>query len=96
MNTFTKGAMLAPVLALGLGLAACDSKQENAAEDQAQSVREASDAAADAIENQADQTAAPAAEASLDAKADAVRDAGEAKADAMEDQADKMSPPKSN
>lgn len=73
MNNFKKGALLAATVALGLGVAACDSKQENAAENAAQDVREASDAAADAIETQADAT----------------REAGDAKADKMEDQADK-------
>jgi hypothetical protein len=95
MNTFMKSAMLASAATMMLGLAACDSKQENAAEDQAQTVREASDAAADAMESQAAPVGG-AAEASADAKADAVREAGDAKADAMEDKADTMSPPKSN
>lgn len=95
MKTFMKGVMLASVATMALGLAACDSKTENAAEDQAQSVREASDAAADAIESQAAPVGG-AAEASADAKADAVREAGDAKADAMEDKADAISPPKSN
>ena len=35
MKTFVKGAMLASVAAMGLSLAACDSKTENAAENQA-------------------------------------------------------------
>jgi uncharacterized protein YcfL len=95
MNTFIKSAMMASVATLAFGLAACDSKQENSAEDQAQSVRESSDAAADAIESQAAPVGG-AAEASADAKADAVREAGDAKADAMEDKADTMSSPKSN
>lgn len=95
MKTMLKGAGLALVATIALGLTACDSKQENQAEDQAQSVREASDAAADVIESQAAPVGG-AAEASADAKADAVREAGDAKADAMEDKADTMSPPKSN
>ena len=95
MKTFMKGVMLASVATMAFGLSACDSKKENAAEDQAQSVREASDAAADAMESQAAPVGG-AAEASMDAKADAVREAGDAKADKMEDQADKISPPKSN
>lgn len=95
MKTFTKGVMLTSIGALALGLAACDSPQENAAEDQADTVREASEAAADAIENQAD-TATGAAEDAMENKADAVRDAGEAKADKLEDQADTMSPPAAN
>jgi uncharacterized protein YcfL len=91
MKTFMKGVMLASVATMALGLAACDSKKENSAEDQAQSVRESSDAAADKMESQA-----ATAESTTDAKADAVREAGDAKADALEDKADKMSPPKSN
>jgi len=69
MKYFKKSVLLAATAALGLGVAACDSRQENAAQD----VREASDAAADAMETQAD----------------AVRETGDAKADKMEDQADK-------
>jgi uncharacterized protein YcfL len=95
MKTFMKGVMLASVATMALGLAACDSSQENAAEDSAQSVREASDAAADAIESQAAPVGG-ASEAAMDAQADAVRESGDAKADAMEDKADTMSAPKSN
>ncbi|MDB5725906.1 MAG: hypothetical protein JWQ16_2660 [Novosphingobium sp.] len=91
MKTFMKGVMMASVATMALGLAACDSKKENSAEDQAQSVRESSDAAADKMESQA-----ATVEATTDAKADAVRKAGDAKADAMEDKADTMSSPKSN
>jgi hypothetical protein len=91
MKTFTKNIALAAVMAMGLGLAACDSKQENAAESQADSVRDSSEAAADAIESQAAST-----EDAAETKADAVREAGEAKADKLEDQADKVSAPKSN
>ena len=75
--------------ALGLGLSACDSRQENAVEAQAEATREASDAAADAMDQKAD-TMTGAAEASMEAKADAVREAGDAKADRLEDKADKM------
>lgn len=87
-NTF-KSAMIAPALALSLGLAACDSPQENAAEDQAEAVRENSEAAADMMEDQADAMGG-ASEDAMEAKAEAVRKAGEAKADGMEDNADKM------
>lgn len=73
MKYFKKSVLLAATAALGLGVAACDSRQENAQENAAQDVREASDAAADAMETQAD----------------AVRETGDAKADKMEDQADK-------
>lgn len=91
MKAFMKGVMMASVATMALGLAACDSKKEDAAEDRAQSVRESSDAAADKMESQA-----ATVESTTDAKADAVRKAGDAKADAMEDKADTMSPPKSN
>lgn len=93
MKIFTKSIALASVLAMGMGLAACDSTQENAAESQADAVRESSEAAADAIEST---NATGAAEDAAESRADAVRDAGDAKADKLEDQADKMSPPKSN
>lgn len=88
MKTFMKGVMLASVATMAFGLAACDSQKENAAEDQAQSVRESSDAAADAIESQAAPVGG-AAEDAADSRADAIRETGEAKADAMEDKADK-------
>lgn len=74
MNPLFKSAMMASVVAMGLGLSACDSAKENAAEDQAGEVRASAEATADAMEDHAE----------------AVRDAGEAKADAMEDKADKI------
>ena len=89
MRTVFKGMMLAGVAVLGLGLAGCDSKKENAAEDQAAAVRASSDAAADTIDAAADATSG-AAEDAMENKADAVRAAGDKKADAMEDNADKM------
>ena len=54
MKAIFKGAMMASVLAMGFGLSACDSKQENAAEDQADAVRETGEKKADAMEDQAD------------------------------------------
>ena len=93
MKSILKGAMLASTVAMGLGLAACDSKQENAEEAAAQNVREAGEATADAMENQADAVrASGGSEAKADAmenKADVKRDAADAKADAMEDKADR-------
>ena len=91
MKYFKKSVLLAATAALGLGVAACDSKQENAAESAAQDVREASDAAADAIENRADavRETSEAKADNMENKADAVRERGDAKADNMEDQADK-------
>ena len=89
MKTIFKSAMFASVAAMGLSLAACDSGAENAAEDQADVVRENADATSDAMEDKADKMGG-AAEDNMEAKAEAVDDAGEAKADAMEDKADKM------
>jgi hypothetical protein len=88
-HVFAKGAILAGVAAMGLSVAACDSKKENAAEDQAQAVRESGDARADSMEATGEAMGG-AAESTLDAKADAVRDAADKKADRMEDNADKM------
>jgi regulator of protease activity HflC (stomatin/prohibitin superfamily) len=79
--------ILSSVAALGLGLAACDSAQENAVENQADAVEETADAQADAIREAAEGTAT---EAAAEATADAVEATGEAKADALEDKADKM------
>lgn len=78
-----KMLMLSAVAALGLGVAACDGGAENAAETQAQEVREASEAAADSIES------VPGSGDVADDKADSVREAGDEKADKMEDAADK-------
>ena len=88
MKTLIKGAVLASVAAMGFGLAACDSKSENAAEDQAAIVRESGDAQGDALDAAADATSGP-VEGALENKADAVRSAADDKADRMEDQADK-------
>lgn len=96
MKSYKTLAMMASASLLGLGLAACDSKQENAAEDRADAVRESSEAKADAIEANADKKdpvtdgVDSAAENAQEDRADAVRASGEAKADAMEEQADKM------
>ena len=87
-HVFAKGAILAGVAAMGLSVAACDSKKENAAEDQAQAVRESGDARADSMEATGEAMGGT-AENSMDAKADAMREAGDAKADKMEDNADK-------
>ena len=72
-----------------LGLAACNNPADDAAEKQADTVEQASEAAAERIEEQAD-TMTGAAEDTMEEKAEAVEQAGEAKADAMEDQADKV------
>ncbi len=89
MKTIIKGIMIATLATAGLGLAACDSKKENAAEDQAAAVRESPDATADAIDSKADAVGG-ASEEALEHKADKIRESGDTKADAMEDKADKM------
>ncbi len=88
MDALKKGALLGFVAVLGLGLSACDSKRENAAEDQAEAVRNSADATADAIDQSASQMGGT-AEAQMKNTADAIRESGEAKADAMEDAADR-------
>jgi hypothetical protein len=80
MKTMIKGAMLVAVATLGLSVAACDSKQENAQEMAADAVRNQSDASADMMEASAEATGGMAAD---------VREMGDKKADAMEDKADK-------
>lgn len=89
MKSVLKLGMLALLTVSGLGLAACDSTKENAVESKADAVREASDAAADHMEDKAD-TMSGSAEDSMNSKAEAVRERGDAKADAMENKADKM------
>jgi hypothetical protein len=95
VRALVKTCLLATVASLSLGLAACDSNKENAAEDAADSVRQSAEATADAIEANADASdkvvdgVDSAAENAAEDKADAVRKAGEAKADALEDKADK-------
>jgi protein involved in sex pheromone biosynthesis len=50
MKSTAKNALLLPILALGLGLAACQSKQEEAADKTADAVAASSDAVADSID----------------------------------------------
>lgn len=88
MKTFTKGAMIAMTAALGLSLAACDSKKEDAAENTADAVQNASDAAADAMDTQAANMSGAAADTMND-KADAVRASGNTEAKAIEENAEK-------
>lgn len=76
MKAVSKSLLIATVATLGLGLAAC---KKDAAEEQADDVRAAAEATADAME----------ASGAPDAKADAVRASGEAKADRIEDKAKK-------
>ena len=87
------------ILAASLSLAtlgACDSGAENAQENQADTVRESTEAQADALEDKADNMDTQvdgvdsAAENNMEDKAEMVREQGEAKADAMEDNADKQ------
>jgi len=88
MKTFTKGAMFAATAALGLSLAACDSKKEDAAENTADVVQNASDAAADSMDSAATDMTGAAAD-SMNDKADAVRASGNTKAEAIEENAEK-------
>jgi uncharacterized protein YcfL len=68
---------LASAAVLGLGLAACDSGTENAAEEQADVVEESMEAEANVLEDQGQE-----------AQADALEDQADATGDALEDQAD--------
>jgi hypothetical protein len=70
---------LASAAVLGLGVAACDSAQENAAEDQAEATDDANEAAIDQAED---------AGAITDDQADAAEAASEEQKDAAEDAAD--------
>jgi hypothetical protein len=67
---------IATVAALGLGLAACDGPQENAAEDTGEQMAEEVNDQAEAMEDAGQIT---------DAQEDAMTDAAEDKADAMEE-----------
>ncbi len=87
MKTMIKGAMLASVAALGLSVAACDSKKENSQEMAADAVRNQSDASADMMEASAEAGTGAAADA-MNSKAANVREMGDKKGDAMEDKAD--------
>jgi uncharacterized protein YcfL len=72
---------IASAAVLGLGLAACDSGAENAAEEQAEVVGDAQEASIDVAEDAGQIT---------DAEADAALDASEVQEDAAEDAADQM------
>ncbi len=74
---FTKATLVASAAALSLGLAACDSPTEEAAEEQAEDMEAEADAMEDAgtiTDEQAD---------AMEAEADNVEDAAEGDADAM-------------
>jgi hypothetical protein len=85
--------------AAAFSLAACDSKTDQAAEVKADTIENAGEAQADALEAQADkveegagaagQAGADATAESLEQKADAVEAATDAKADAVEQEAGK-------
>jgi hypothetical protein len=85
--TMKKILTIAAAAALGLGVAACDSSAENAAEEQAAATEAAVDTQADAVEQNAEGTAT---EAAAENQADAMRESADATADAQEDAADKM------
>lgn len=72
-----KTAMVASVAAMGLGLAACDSPQEEVAEEQAEAIEEQADDMEDAgaiTDEEAD---------AMEAQADDIEDAAEGDTDAM-------------
>jgi uncharacterized protein YcfL len=72
---------MASAAVLGLGLAACDSGAENAAEEQAEVVGDAQEASIDVAEDAGQIT---------DAEADAALESSEVQEDAAEDAADQM------
>lgn len=77
MNFKMKTAMVASVAAMGLGLAACDSPAEEAAEEQAEAMEEQADDMEDAgmiTDEQAD---------AIEAEADDIEDAAEGDTDAL-------------
>ena len=77
MKITFKTAMVASVAAMGLGLAACDSPAEEAAEEQAEAIEDQADAMEDAgaiTDEQAD---------AMEAQADDIEDAAEGDTDAM-------------
>lgn len=88
MKFIAKHALLLPIAALGLGLAACQSKQEDAADKTADAIAESSDAAADAIDSQAAEATGAAAD-KMNSKADAVRAEGKDEASAIKENAEK-------
>ena len=71
-----KKVLFLALAAASFSFTSCESKKEEAVEQQADNVENAGEAKADAMENQAD----------------AVRDSADAKADNMKDNADKMAP----
>ena len=74
---FTKATLVASAAALSLGLAACDSPAEEAAEEQAEAMEDQADAMEDAgqiTDEQAD---------AMEAQADDIEDAAEGDTDAM-------------
>lgn len=89
-----KKLLLAAVAVSTLGLAACDSAKENAAEDTADAVREQGEATADAMEDKADTLDTTVdgvdsqAEQAMEDKAQAVRENADKKADAIEKKAE--------
>lgn len=77
MKKVLKGALIASFAAAGLGLAACDGAQENAAEDAGEANAEVVNEQAEAMEDAGQIT---------DDQADAMTDQAEDQADAMEEQ----------
>lgn len=78
---------IAGILALGAGLAACDSKAENQVEEIATGIDERAEADADILE--ASEKGGPSEEAA-EKQADAIREQGEETKDHLENEADEM------
>lgn len=76
-------AALLTVAAASLGLAACNSPAEEAADHRADAIEAEAEATADALDAQADAMPAGPAKEAVENKADAVEATGEAKADAV-------------
>jgi len=89
---------LAALCSGALALAACDSGQDNLAEERADEIRDRADAQADVLENQADRLdnrldgVGTPAEQRLEDQAERIRKEAEAKADAIENHPDTVAP----
>lgn len=89
MKSIFKTSMVASVAALSLGLVACDSPTEEAADARADGVRDATSAEADAMESEAELLDGAAA-TQLEAEAEALEEAGEARAEQIENTTEGM------
>lgn len=80
-------ALVIAAAAAAFSMVACDGQADKAAEVQADTIENAGEAQADALESQAAGTSNEAAETTLNNQADAVEHATDAQADAVEQQA---------